>query len=119
MSVSLNCLGILQSPYKLLFSIGIRQSWKLIETVFSTEPEDQQFDVREDAGESRKFAAIEIKACYDCQHIPIQSKQEDRMYLRLHKGYSVPLNKVLERKLSISTPGLLKWKADWDQWRPN
>ena len=98
-----------QTPHKLLFGIDIRQPWARIKRMFSSQQDPtQEFDAREDAEEALKFAAVRMKSYYDKRRIPIQFEKDQKVYLRLHKGYSIPSSKVLGRKLSAQYAGPFK-----------
>lgn len=72
-------------------------------------PEFPNFKIRDDAAEALKFAAIYMKYYYDRRHEERHYTPGDRVYLRLHKGYSIP-NTNLSKKLLAQATGPLTVK---------
>jgi hypothetical protein len=58
----------------------------------------QDFLVRIKAAEAIATAQMAMKRFYDAHHSPKSFAVSDRVYLRLHKGYSIPT--VVNKKLS-------------------
>jgi hypothetical protein len=53
-----------------------------------------------------KYAAIRIKEYYDRRHTPKHFVVGDRVLLRLGRGYNMPTNALLTRKLGQQYIGL-------------
>jgi hypothetical protein len=63
----------------------------------------QDFSVRIDATEAIATAQMAMKKFYDAHHLPKSFTVGDQVYLRLHKGYSIPT--VVNKKLSPQYAG--------------
>ena len=63
----------------------------------------QDFSVRIDAAEAIATAQMAMKKFYDERHLPKSFAVGDKVYLRLHKGYSIPT--VVNKKLSPQYAG--------------
>jgi hypothetical protein len=60
---------------------------------------DRTFALHQDAQEALAYAAIRMKEQYDRHHQPMHFKKGEKVLLRLHKGYNIPANRHLSRKL--------------------
>ena len=61
---------------------------------------------REEADDAMAFAAVLMKARYDARHLPLNLKEGDEVFLKLHQGYSIP--GLANRKLSQQRVGPFK-----------
>jgi hypothetical protein len=61
-----------------------------------------------DVEECQKFAAMQIKKRYDQRHKPVHFSVADQVYLRLWKGYNIPANNLVSRKLGQQYVGPLR-----------
>jgi chromodomain-containing protein len=67
----------------------------------------QEFKLRDDAAEALNFAAMYAKAYYDNKHENRYYAVGDKVYLRLHNGYSIP-DSDISKKLRQQAVGPLK-----------
>ena len=88
------------SPHELMYGQPLRQPWNLLRRI-----SDRTFALRQDAQEALAYAAIRMKEQYDKRHQPMHFEKGDKVLLRLHKGYNVPANKRLSRKLGQQFAG--------------
>lgn len=61
---------------------------------------------REEADDAMAFASVIMKARYDARHLPLNLKEGDQVFLKLHDGYSIP--GLANRKLSHQRVGPFK-----------
>ena len=60
------------------------------------------------AGDALAFASMQAKHYYDKHHMPMSFKEGDSVLLRLHKGYNIPANASITRKLGQQYTGPFK-----------
>ncbi|THC94471.1 hypothetical protein EYZ11_006036 [Aspergillus tanneri] len=85
------------SPHRLLFGMDLRRPWNAVKEYLG----GQDFSSRVDAEEALAFASLRMKEIYDRRHEkPPVFKPDDKVTIRLHKGYSIPAAKRFGRKLS-------------------
>ena len=60
------------------------------------------------AADALSFASISAKYHYDRDHKPIFFKEGDSVFLRLHKGYNIPANATITKKLGQQYVDLFK-----------
>ena len=82
------------TPHELMYGMKLHSPLNI---GFRT-PEFQEFTIRKDAAEALKYAATYMKKYYDRRHEPQHFAEGDSVYIRLHKGYSIP-DKDVSRKL--------------------
>ncbi|KAI9036239.1 chromo domain-containing protein [Aspergillus affinis] len=71
----------------------LRSLWNLLKDIFTTH---QDFTTRIDAAEALSYASVRMKQLYDSKHTkPPVYEKDQYAFLRLHKGYTMPLTKLL------------------------
>ena len=66
------------------------------------------FTARINAADTLAFASMNAKHYYDRSHTFIFFKKGDSVYLRLYKGYNIPVNTVITHKLGRQYVGPFK-----------
>lgn len=93
------------APHVLMYGIQLRQPWNLLKALQNPYARQDFAGPRLDAEEAIKFAAMHQKHMYDKHHQPISFGVDDRVLLRLHRGYRLPLSRNLPRKLQSQFVG--------------
>ena len=79
-----------QTPARLLFGIDFRQPWNMLKGLVYRDHTGPRLD----AEEALKYAAMRMKYYYDQQHQPMSFEPGDRVFVRLHKDYTIPSTKT-------------------------
>ena len=74
--------------------------WNLLEQI-----EEQDHSIRHDAAECLRCAAMQMKKYYERKHTRKYFCVGDKVLLRLGRGYDIPVNQVLSRKLGRQYAG--------------
>ena len=92
-----------ETPHKLMFGIDLRMPWNLLYNAFAHQ---QDLAPRQDAAECLKYAAMQMKDYYDRRHQPKHFDVGDKVLLRIGRGYNIPVNDAISRKLGQQYAGL-------------
>ncbi|KAK4865001.1 hypothetical protein LT330_001624 [Penicillium expansum] len=91
-----------ETPHKLMFGFDVRMPWNLLYNAFAT----QDLSPRQDAAECLKYAAMQMKDYYDRRHQPKHFAVGEKVLLRIGRGYNIPVNDAVSRKLGQQYAGL-------------
>ncbi|SLM41004.1 reverse partial [Lasallia pustulata] len=98
-----------KSPDEVVYGFKLRDTLSIIRG--KTESTDSDFVkerlvIRKEAEDAANFANLLAKLQYDKHHRPLSMEVEDEVFIKLHKGYTLPL--VINWKLSNQRAGPLK-----------
>jgi hypothetical protein len=108
------------SAVKLMYGITIGTAISIPNSL-----ETQDFSVRTDAQEAIAYAAASSKRIYDRHHLPKFFEPGDKVLIRLHRGYEIPLRvapkfgqQFVGPRIVIERVGRLAYRLDIpDHWR--
>ena len=92
-----------ETPHKLMYGFQPRTPWDL---QYNALRYRQDFASRTDAAECLKYAAMQMKRQYDARHTPRHFSVGDKVLLRIGRGYNIPTNALISRKLGQQYAGL-------------
>ena len=93
------------APNELCYGFKVNNTMDMLSDLPAEDFSKLRLAMREEAEDSMAFATAMMKVRYDSKHRQITFKKDDKVFLRLHHGYSIP---GLNRKLSQQRAGPFK-----------
>ena len=78
-----------KAPNQVIYRFKTNDLIIIIRKPSGTDVEKERTLVRREAEDSILFTSIYMKATYNQTHQPLQFKPDDKVFLKLHKGYNV------------------------------